>query len=180
MPKAIAKDVAAETVSTDSLSFAGLICIEEKSYESPKVHASPPTKKGARRGKEDVDFEFISVIDKSIDDASNKNSLADVLFSNGHLVPHAIQLQSNEPGGLENVNSKQSSRPPRSSKKIAGGNKVGATESAKKTDTNKANKQHTTAGQWFGQKIIKSIATPCRDCRAVQPSPSMKEQSFQH
>lgn len=175
MPKTISKDAAAETVSTDSLSFAGLIRIEEKSYESPKVHASP-TKKDARRGKEDLDFEFNSVIDKSIDNVSNKNSLADVLFANGHLVPQANQSQTNESGELEHVNSKQSSRPPRSSKKIAGGKKLGATESA----TNKANKQSTTAGQWFGQKIIKSIATPCRDCRAIQPSPSIKEQSVRH
>lgn len=178
MSKTISKDVAAETVSTDSLSFAALICIQEKSYESPKVHASPPTKNDARRGKQDLDFEFNSVIDKSIDNA--KNSLADVLFSNAHVVPQANQSQTNESGGLDHVNSKQSSRPPRGSKKIAGGNKIGVTESAKKTDTNKANKQHTTAGQWFGQKIIKSIASPCRDCRAIQPSPSMKEQSVRH
>lgn len=176
MPKAISKDVAAESVSMDSLSFAGLICIQEKLYESPKVHASPNTKK-ARRGTEDLDFEFNSVIDKSIDNASNNNSLADVLFSNGHLVPRAIQSETTESVMLDHVHSKKSSRPPHSSKKIAGGNNAGATESVKKTDTKQANKQHKTASQGFGQKIIKSIATPCRDCRAIQPSSSMKEQS---
>ena len=161
MPKTKSKDVAAETVSTDSLSFAGLICIEERSYESPKVHASPA--KNSARGKGDPDFEFNSVIDKSVENASNNKSLADVLFSNGHLVPQANQSQTN---------SKNSSRPSRSSKKI-GGNKVGETETAKKTDTNRGNKNHTTGSRWFGQ----IIAMPCRDCRAVQPSPSMKEQS---
>ena len=70
-----------------------------KSYESSKVHASPA--KNSARGKGDPDFEFNSVIDKSVENASNNKSLADVLFSNGHLVPQANQLQTYESAELE-------------------------------------------------------------------------------
>lgn len=169
MPKNKSTDAAAENASADSLSFAGLVCIEDQQSKSQNIHLSipPPTNNSANSQKsEHIDFEFSSTVSGSIGpvNAMNNNSLPDVSFSNGQLVAQAIPLQTSQ----SQANSSRC-------------NNKTANESAKKTNTqvrNKANKQGATVSQWFGQKIIRSFATPCRNCRAIQPSPSMKGEAL--
>ncbi|THG12170.1 hypothetical protein TEA_011907 [Camellia sinensis var. sinensis] len=167
----ISSDVAADTSLADTLSFAGFICIQDQSLnpENDHVLPLPPT-------KHDPEFEI----------GHSKGSLADLLFSNGQLLPQAIQSHSNQvvvhvsskdllplTHGSSNVQSRRSSN-----------SGLGFDKAAKKTNNvvrnNQGKKDQSKGNESLGLKIFKAVVAPCRSCRAVEtagPSSSMKVQA---
>lgn len=101
-------DAAADTTSLDSLSFAGLVCIQDQQSKPPPNRAYPST-------KDDREFEFVS----------STNPLG-----SGKVSDH------------ERV-----SRKPSQGKKEQSGSR-----------------------SWFGQKLLQSFVSPCRECHAVRPT----------
>lgn len=74
MPKKMFPDVAADFPSTESLSFAGLVCKQDMVKETTRVQ------------KEDLEFDFSISIAGSTNGSSYNNSSAGELISNAHLV----------------------------------------------------------------------------------------------
>uniref|UniRef100_A0A5B7AJM2 Uncharacterized protein n=1 Tax=Davidia involucrata TaxID=16924 RepID=A0A5B7AJM2_DAVIN len=179
-PRKMSLDVAADIGSADSLSFAGLVCVHDQHLKSRSGHALSlaPDNNATRIQKQDPEFEFGQSTPGSTASSPNKDSPADLLFSNGQLLPQAVPFQSNHSPVPRHVSFKDSPPPTRSSSsRRSSDNESGLNKASRKPNSemrNQANKERTTASQWFGQKIFRSFANPCRNCRALEPSPSMK------
>ncbi|KAA8515227.1 hypothetical protein F0562_018543 [Nyssa sinensis] len=175
MPKKMCLDVAADMGSADSLSFAGLVCVQDQHLKSQPRHVLPlpPGKNATRIQIQDPEFELGQSTPGSTANSPDKNSLADLLFSNGQLLPQGVPFQSNHSPVSKHVSFTDSSPTTRSSSKRSSDNESGPNKASR----NQTNKDRTTASQSFGQKIFRSFATPCRNCRALEPSPSLKVHS---
>lgn len=143
MPHNKSMDAAAETASTDSLSFAGLICNQDQQNNNIICTNVIP--------KEDVnDFEFTSF--------NNKSVVVDVvMLSNDSTVPKADKLHASNKHKIQLAQVIEHD----------GEYSKGSSTSGAR---NKANKQQGSVSRWFG-----SLVTPCRDCRAVEPSTSIQQ-----
>lgn len=81
----ISVNVAADNSSLDSLSFAGLVCIQDQQMKLPPNNA-----------KHDREFKFNPPTpDKTAPDQLSQ-SPADILISNGQLLPHTLLLQARQ------------------------------------------------------------------------------------
>ncbi|KAI4296780.1 hypothetical protein L6164_036705 [Bauhinia variegata] len=137
----------ADICSPESLSFAGLV-------EDQQPKKFPPKHIKANK-KQSPEFEFVSIATNPTGAAnSTKSTPADVLISNGILQPQA--LVKNPPIPLASF-LETHSRPDEhfGSKKKHGQQAPG-----------KEDKQRTS---WFGEKMFKSIMSPCRKCKVIQP-----------
>ena len=129
-----------DSVSGDSLSFAGLVCMQDVCVV--QAHRDIPS------SKKETEFEFGHHVTHNI----SNNCPADILFYKGQLLPQAIQLpQQNQV--LKQFNSE------------------------KDFPTVRNNNNKTSAGESFGQKILR-LASPCRDCHATATIPSTKPQAL--
>ncbi|KAH6773684.1 hypothetical protein C2S51_012088 [Perilla frutescens var. frutescens] len=167
MPKKMfpVPDVAADSPSSESLSFAGLICVQDKKG-STKVQ------------KEDLEFESNRSNASSKTGSPNKTFPADKLISNDHLAttiytsPHQASKQIplenflQIPGNRRESDMKQTKHKCNSRKQISQVKRI-------------TNEKHTAGERSFGQKLFSSFATPCRDCRSSQPTPSIKQHTLQ-
>ncbi|CAN4084095.1 unnamed protein product [Withania somnifera] len=136
-----------DSVSGDSLSFTGLVCVQDISVVQAQSNILSST-----RAKNEIEFEFGHHVTVN----QNSNSYpADILFYKGQLLPQAIQLpQPNQADKvLKQFNSEK--------------------EFPTLRNNSKSNTK-ATAGQSFGQKILR-LATPCRDCRDTQTIPSTNQ-----
>ncbi|RDY02860.1 hypothetical protein CR513_13630, partial [Mucuna pruriens] len=146
----LSSHAAEDSISGDSLSFAGLV------------------------SNEDLDFEF-STIEPDFNSSGNafKITPADVLISNGQIKP----FQPNRPFttdppislrsllAIDHVNSKMSS----------GQRRNKCDEQHVKPRKHKS-KERSVSRAWFGQKMFRSFLSPCRKCQATQPG-AIKTQS---
>ncbi|KAK6797477.1 hypothetical protein RDI58_005179 [Solanum bulbocastanum] len=134
-----------DSVSGDSLSFAGLVCMQDVCVV--QSHSNIPS------SKKETEFEFDHHVTHNITtvDQNSNNCPADILFYKGQLLPQAIQLPQ------QNQALKQS-------------------DSEKDFPTVRNNNKKATAGESFGQKILR-LASPCRDCHATATIPSTKPQA---
>ncbi|KAL3519790.1 hypothetical protein ACH5RR_017939 [Cinchona calisaya] len=157
-------DVAADVTSLNSLSFAGMVCIQNQHLMPREEHVHPVD----HAEKASSEFEFDLAIPK-------KHYSADI--SNGQLLKQTI---------LHPANQSQTGKKTRS-KSVMWQDQINhgrsdITESSRDRCIRKSNtkvkigadKKRTSSG--FSQKIFKSFATPCRDCRVLQPTPPIKEQ----
>ncbi|KAB2007439.1 hypothetical protein ES319_D10G030400v1 [Gossypium barbadense] len=111
----ISMDVAADNTSLDSLSFAGLVCIQDQ-------QSKPPPHTAYHSNKDDQEFEFIS--------GTNPLGSSKVSIEN-HATDHERSV-SREP--------------------------------------NQGKKEQSASRSWFGQKLLLSFVSPCRECHAVRPT----------
>ncbi|MCD7456088.1 Receptor-like protein 4 [Datura stramonium] len=142
-----------DSVSGDSLSFTGLVCVQD-------AQSNIPT---SSRAKKETEFEFGHHVTHNIITTVNPDSNmmscpADILFYKGQLLPQAIQLP--QPNLADQVLKQSNSE------------KDFPTVRNNKT----SKKEATGAGQSFGQKILR-LATSCRDCSATEIIPSTKPQA---
>lgn len=151
-------DVAADSDSLESLSFAGFICIEDQ-----KLIKSSPTNSPQVLHKQDSEFEFSQAKQESTTTDTSKYSPADVLISNGKLLPQAFLIQSKT-----NKPHRKGSSPVAFTGSETSSDRTGAKEvSVKKIQDEK--KQSTSSRSGFGWKLLKSFASPCRECKAATP-----------
>lgn len=138
-----------DSVSGDSLSFAGLVCIQDVSVV--QAHSNIPS------AKKETEFEFGHHVTHNITTVNQNSNCcpADILFYKGHLLPQAIQLP--QPNQADQV-LKQSNP-------------------EKDFPTVRNNSKKATAGESFGQKILR-LASPCRDCHATETISATKPQAL--
>lgn len=91
--------------------------------------------------------EFASATPGSTPDALNNNTLADVWFTTGQLLPQTTPLETCHSQVLEHANSIDLSSPPSTNKRRSSGNDKDANESAKKPNTEVRNKASKLAAQ---------------------------------
>lgn len=141
--------MAADFASSESLSFAGLVCIQDQ-REAPQVQ------------KQDHEFEFsCSNIPVSIIGNPNKNLSADKLYSNSQTAPS--KHQAPQKTGLGDLLSEIPAHRKRSDTKLI--------SQVKKTATQKSSAERKS----FGQKLFSSFSRPCRTCRSLEPTPRIKQ-----
>lgn len=136
-----------DSSSLDSLSFAGLVCIQDQQSKSP-------TKRPNRNVDNDfaVDQEFEFVSGTSLQDLNNNNKnphqCHDMIISSNstHLLPLELLLKSAE-SQAANSNREEESHDKRS-----------------KTSAN------SRSSLSFGQKLFQSFVSPCRECQTASPT----------
>ncbi|XVE51373.1 hypothetical protein DITRI_Ditri02bG0035000 [Diplodiscus trichospermus] len=156
----ISMDVAADSSSLDSLSFAGLLCIQDQQSKSPN-------RTGYQDNTDDQEFEFVSgTLGKSPHNLK-ENSHPDMLENsdNHHLLPLELLLKSAQSEAANKPGYKKS-RPP------SLGSHANQTIVSHETNEEAKNqvKRKQAASRSFGQKLFQSFVSPCRECHAVRPT----------
>lgn len=151
----ISIDVAADKSSTDSFSFAGLVCIQDQQAKSLQCN------KANRIHKQSTEFEFSTVEESFVCDPI-KHSPADLLISNGQIVPQPIKLQP-----TQHTVSKQQRRKASVRATSTSGTQASAKPYPEHTNQDK---EHAVQSSWFGQKLFKSFFFPCKETQAVKPA----------
>ncbi|KAM3362287.1 hypothetical protein BC332_04549 [Capsicum chinense] len=145
---------ARDSLSGDSLSFSGLVCIQDVSVVQAQSNIPSST-----RAKKETEFEFGHFVTQNINQNSN-SSPADVFFYKGQILPQAIQYP--QPNDQADQVVKQSHKSEKDFPIVRNNSKSGT---------------KATAGQSFGQKILR-FTTPCRDCRGTETIPSIRPQAL--
>lgn len=159
MSRNMSLDVLADNASTDSLSFAGLVCIQDQQRQ---VLPLPPSKSPTRIQKPNQDFEFGSTPPRS-----TTNSPAHVLFPNGPISPKAVPLESNQ----SQVVLAKFIMQDYTRNEVIQKNKL--SKKTKNEVRNNGNEKCSGGNNWF-----QSFAIPCRNCRAIEPSSTVKEDAI--
>lgn len=151
----ISVDVAADKGSADSLSFAGLICIQDQQSKSTPIISTNQIK------EDDPEFEFSHTRPHLTATDPIKYSPPDLLISNGRNESCVVTQSSR--GSLPTTRGR-SRRP--------GDNTGGMRVTFKPNHEVKiqANKERTAASSGFGRKLFQSFVSPCRQCRAITPT----------
>ncbi|KAI5657134.1 hypothetical protein M9H77_25927 [Catharanthus roseus] len=167
-------DASADATSGESLSFTGLVCIQDQHLTTPKDYAQllPLARKASQ------EFEFRHATTASTTAVLGNNYSAQKMFANGHLQPHAVPICSDKSRTVKQTSSKRAMQSAQCEISISE-IKSTSDKCTRKSNTkvrNRIDQIHTSRGKGFGQKIFKSFATPCRDCRTIEPTPLTREQ----
>lgn len=156
----ISVDVAADNSSLDSLSFAGLACIQDQQTKLPPNNA-----------KHDREFKFSPPTpDKTALDQLS-HTPADILISNGQLLPHTLLFQAQQSQIASHTYSRGSPQETQKNSKNFNKKNEGCTEDIRKANrgTNEqATKEYTSSSSWIGRKMH-CVIFPCRECHATNP-----------
>ncbi|KAF8039863.1 hypothetical protein BT93_B2160 [Corymbia citriodora subsp. variegata] len=156
----ISVDVAADNSSLDSLSFAGLVCIQDQQTKLPPNNA-----------KHDREFKFSPPTpDKATPDQLS-HSPADILISNGQLLPHTLLFQAQQSQIASRTYSRGSPQETQMNNKNFDKKNKGCTEDIHKTNrgiNDQATKESTSPSSWIGRKMH-CVIFPCRECHATNP-----------
>ncbi|KAG8385527.1 hypothetical protein BUALT_Bualt03G0054500 [Buddleja alternifolia] len=159
MTKKMCPDVTADIASSESLSFAGLICISQSDHSLPTTLA----KECPKLQKQEPEFEFSSSKTNSTINSPKNNFQADnKLFSIPHLgtTISSNQHQVSKQNGLKDL--KQSD--------------LRSSNRKQNFEVKRRANEKPTARKSFGQRLFSSFATPCRDCRTIEATASVKQQ----
>ncbi|XVF87448.1 hypothetical protein PTKIN_Ptkin18bG0120800 [Pterospermum kingtungense] len=156
MQNKISMDIAADSSSLDSLSFSGLVCIQDQ--QSSKS----PTKRPYHHN-DDQEFEFVSSTSLH---SLNKNPHPDMIISNSHLLPLEFLLKKST---QSHAGYKQSRPPSLGSSKTPidsrANNHTKASEKSNQEANGQVKTKQTASRSWF-----QSFVSPCRECRAESPT----------
>ncbi|KAK7362816.1 hypothetical protein VNO77_04939 [Canavalia gladiata] len=156
----LASHTAKDSISGDSLSFAGLVSIEDQKPEVPDPNQD-----------EDPDFEFSTILNSGAN--AFKITPADVLISNGQIKPHAIAFQPN---------SSFTTYPPISLRSLLAIDHMSSSSRKYHEQLVKArnhrSKETSFTTTWFGRKVFRSVLSPCRKCKAIQPGSAKGQTSI--
>ncbi|OWM91208.1 hypothetical protein CDL15_Pgr000152 [Punica granatum] len=146
----ISVDIAADSSSLDSLSFAGLACIQDQQR-----------KPSLKNSKQDQDFEFVSTVSDPI-----HNSTANIRISNGQLPLKANLLQSKNQSEMGNrISTRGSSLGTESNSKRLSQKNKGQTDDSAKANQGERNKAKE---EKVGKRVF-WLFSPCRTCHATEP-----------
>lgn len=158
--KSVASDVAADNTS-ESLSFAGLLSIQDLHSKSPTAHSINHTK----NHNQESDFSF-STTDFSAN-SLNKMSYTSASISNGK---HQTQLQAflQHSSNVQKPGSKAVTR--RNNKPSNDKGKEKVSDRTKHRARNQENKERSSSSPSLGKKIFHSFVSPCRECHFHKPA----------
>ncbi|QCD84385.1 hypothetical protein DEO72_LG2g4737 [Vigna unguiculata] len=154
-----------DSISTDSLSFAGLVSVQEQHPKAP-THNHNTHHYYHQVTKQDLDFEFSTIKDLNSSANPFKTTPADVLISDGKIQP----FKPNGPGisdppislrsllAIDHANAKNNAS---GQTRKYGDQRVKA--------RNHKSKERSATRTWFGHKVFRSFLSPCRKCQASQP-----------
>lgn len=138
----ISVDVAADEGSADSLSFAGLICIQDQQSKLPPIIK-----------EDDPEFEFSHTRPHlTASDSIKYSPPDDLLVSNGR--------NESSSRGSSPATRGYSRRPDGMKIKFKPNHEVRI----------QANTERTAASSGFGRKLFQSFFSPCRQCHAITPT----------
>ncbi|KAJ7968591.1 Zinc finger, RING/FYVE/PHD-type [Quillaja saponaria] len=161
-------DVAADSRSLDSLSFSGFLSSQD---QQPKP---PSNNQFSEINKQDSEFEFGDSRGRPNSIAADpiKRSPADLLISNYQIQPQAPIHQPEQSPLTNNTTSLGTLLSPHSSKRSSYSKEEGQKDCNKPHHkmSKEVNKECTAPRSWFGQKVFQSFVSPCRECRAVEPT----------
>ncbi|KAK3431382.1 hypothetical protein EUGRSUZ_E03256 [Eucalyptus grandis] len=166
----ISVNVAADNSSLDSLSFAGLVCIQDQQMKLPPNNA-----------KHDREFKFNPPTpDKTAPDQLSQ-SPADILISNGQLLPHTLLFQAQQSQIASRTYSRESPQETQKNNKDFDKKNKGYTEDIHKADLgikDQATKEYTSSSSRIGRRM-RCVIFPCRECHATNPiAKSVWSQTF--
>lgn len=167
--------VRADSMSMDSLSFSGLVSIQDQQSKLP----SPPKHYQYQVTKHDSEFEFKNT-KANLNSAVNaiKFTPADQLISNGHLQPQALAFQTTQSFITKPPGSSRSLLATHISSEMPSGKTASPMRYRELGKASKhTNKQSTVTRRGFGQKM-KSFLSPCRECQTIKPD-AVKAQTVQ-
>ncbi|KAK4259787.1 hypothetical protein QN277_006082 [Acacia crassicarpa] len=158
--------LAADNISPDSLSFSGLVSIQDQQSKSPSVTLNQ-TKQHDQTTNHSPEFEFI--VTKPAPKSAAVNSVktikpkpANLLISIEQRKAQAIPFQPNHTDHHHHNSSLSSllSAHHGNGQRVVSGN-------ARKFDG--VEKGRRPRSQSFGRKFFKSLVSPCRNCHASKP-----------
>ncbi|GMN50760.1 hypothetical protein TIFTF001_019919 [Ficus carica] len=154
----------ADYSSPESISFAGLLCIQDQKLNSPPTH-------NHRIREQDQDFAFSQTRQDLTAADPSKYTPADLLISNGKLVPQALVFQPKQ-RPKHNQPRRKGSSPATLTASKRSGDKTDAREVSdkQKQKRNLVKEKNTTSRSGLGWKLFKSFASPCQECKAVKPA----------
>ncbi|KAM1792985.1 hypothetical protein ACFX12_036782 [Malus domestica] len=160
----ITVDAAADSNSLDSLSFAGLICVQDQQSK-----CLPPTNKANQIHKQDTEFEFSHT--ESIVTDPIKHYPADLLISNGQIVPKATAFESTQRLKTDQLSINGPVRATRTRNKRSSETNGGTEVYAKPIpeSRNQEKKEKPESRSSLGKKIFKSFFFPCKECQVAKP-----------
>ncbi|KAM3700356.1 hypothetical protein ACB098_05G090100 [Castanea mollissima] len=147
----------ATKLSAESLSFAGLVCIQDQQSQSPNISAN-------QINKQDPEFEF----GRSRPDLNATDPIkyfpADLLMSDDKIQPEAFLLQSKRFHLIT-----QSSQDLFSRRSSDNTSCMKVSDKPNHMVNNQENK-HTAERSSFGRKLFQTFLSPCKQCRAITPT----------
>lgn len=146
----ISVDVAADEGSADSLSFAGLICIQDQQSKSTPIISTNQIK------EDDPEFEFSHT-------RPHLTATDPIKYSPPDLLNESCVVTQSSRGSLPTTRG-HSRRPDDNT----GGMRV--TSKQNHEVRIQANKERTAASSGFGRKLFQSFVSPWRQCRAITPT----------
>ncbi|KAI3434109.1 uncharacterized protein J3R85_006909, partial [Psidium guajava] len=156
----ISVDVEADKSSLDSLSFAGLVCIQDQQTKLPSNNA-----------KHDREFKFSPPAPDRTAHDKLSHSPADILISNGQLLPHALLFQAQQSQIASRTYSRGSPQETQKHNKNFNKKNKGCMEDIRKANRGtkeQATKEYTSSSLSFGRKMH-CVIFPCRECHAINP-----------
>lgn len=154
----ISVDVAADTTSLDSLSFAGLVCIQDQQKQSP------PNNTAKQIHEQDPEFEFSQSITHSTTTSPTTDPPPDLFISKGQLLPQPHLFQTKQYQAINQQHGKGSVPATRARTNRSTGTEVPGKQYQ---EQRKQVKEHTAPKLWFGRKLLKSFVSPCRECQVT-------------
>ncbi|KAJ4837556.1 hypothetical protein Tsubulata_046932 [Turnera subulata] len=157
-------DVSVDSTSSDSLSFAGLLSIQDLQSNIPPSNTTNQTK------KQGPDLELNGTKQTSAAQSMNKNPTADMSISSGQLQLQAFLYSSQQ----TNMTNKPVPEDETCSnnKRLTDDNTDGTKISQRTThkERNQAKTRNAGSDSSFGQKIFHTFFSPCRECHAQEPA----------
>lgn len=165
----ISKDAAPDNSSAESLSFAGLVCIQDQQSQSPNINAN-------WINKQDPEFEYGRTRPDLNATDPIKYFPADLLMSDDKIQPEAFLLQSKRSHLItqssQDLLLAQDSLPAtRSSSRRSSDNRSCMKVSDKPNHmVNNQENKHTAERSSFGRKLFQTFLSPCKQCRSITPT----------
>ncbi|KAK7837904.1 hypothetical protein CFP56_020598 [Quercus suber] len=165
----ISKDAAADNSWAESLSFAGLVCIQDQQSQSLNISAN-------RINKQDPEFEFGRTRPDLNATDPIKYFPADLLISDDKIQPEAFLLQSKRSHLITQSSQDfllaQDSLPAtHSSSRRSSANTSGMKVSENPNHmVNNQENRHTAERLSFGRKLFQTFLSPWRQCHAITPT----------
>lgn len=161
----ISVDVAADARSLDSLSFAGLVCIQDQQWKSASTDTANQIQ------KEDSEFEFSQSRPTFKTATAPTNDFpSNLLISDGQLLSQTSLSQSKQHYAINQQHYRGSVPATRNISKRSScktGVDTEVSDRQYQEQRNQVKKEQTASKSCFGQKVFESFLSPCRECQAA-------------
>ncbi|KAF5742297.1 hypothetical protein HS088_TW09G00341 [Tripterygium wilfordii] len=163
----ICVDVAADNTSCDSLSFTGLVCVQDQKPRNHPKHVK-------QSDSQDQSFEFSCSAIESLALKSNSNRLSDRLITDLQLLQQQSQPQAKQRRDSSHRSSKGSTPATQM------GESTNFAKGSYKPDNKIRNQavKSTAPSSGLGCKIFQSFMSPCRNVKPDVKAPALQRENI--